>query len=1599
MRRRLARILLCIAALAAGTAAHGEGIENEGATLVLLPSTQYSRSPWAGWTYNVNKGAYVQWGQELDCQGTPPTDRYGRKWYEPAYTRTDGEFSWERHNAPYSSDAWYNGLPSYRWTYDYNVADLYVRRSFTLQGKLPTNVFLSCGHDDGVSHFYINGTLVRETDTGWNNAEYMRLSNAQKALLKTDGTENIIALHVHNNYGGAFADCGLYAIPDVEGGADPAEALVATEVTVANIDQTIDYSFNYGAWLELYNKAEENVSLGNIYISDNPEQMDKFCLPSTYGTIAPGKYACIFFDHNSADGTYGSTARKQVGFKLNTEGGSIYLSEDGKTPFMRVDYPAAIARCSWARKSPGSEEWGYNGSPTPGAANTAHFAEVRLDAPVPDTDSKLFSSSFRFSVEIPEGATLRFTTDGTAPTLTNGKTSSEGTFYVVNTSCYRFRLFRDGYLPSPVVTRSFIYRDKDYYLPVMSITTKGENLYGDSIGIYVDGVNGVDGRNHGKSNINMDWERPVNVEYITPDGTMAINQEAEMCISGGWSRHYAPASFKIKAAKLYEGQNSLDFPFFKGNPYKKYKQLLIRNGGNDNDTQRHGRVRDAITQEVLTSSGFYVDAQMYQPIHVFFNGKYIGMLNLREPNNKYNGTASYGYDDDLMDAFEYSNGYFQMAGTKEAFTEWHRLSQNARDEATYEKIKQLVDIDEVVNYFAAITYIGCTDWICNNNNSKGYRSLPDGKFHLTVLDQDWGWGNQGAVSTLSSYNGNELAQIFNGMRQNKDFQRQFVNAYCILGGSVFTPERCNAIGDSICNLVEAALSYENREPWTSFGEQRASMTTENSRAQRQDALRRVFALGQGMKVRVRSNTPQAALMLDNQAVPGGTFDGTLYAPVTLTASAPAGYVFDGWKAEGQVSLETKEVFPRASQWQYWDEGSIDEYLWNQPSCDFKAWKTGDAPLGYGGRGEKPVTTMASFHPSYYLRKTFTLESEPKEGDIFTLNLGADDGFILYINGTETERYLMPEGAVTYETLAVTHAPDPYYEAQMQIPAGLLHKGENTIAVRIHNNVLTSSDIFWAASLTQSTESENYIHTQKQLTLTQDRDLDLTAVFHRVKEGAPVRINEVSAENDIYVNDYHKRADWLELYNTTDRDIDLEGMFLSDDAGEPEKYKIAAADGVSTIIPAHGTKVVWADRKSGISQMHAPFKLENADGAVVTLQAADGSWADALCYTEHDSKGSFGRYPNGGSVVFQMSIPTIEKDNVLGTYDFLLGEIAQEERPITTTFALKEGWNWASHNLSEAYGREDLPEQVSIIRSQREEIYKDSILGWVGTLTSMRPATGYKIRTESDCEMTMDGFPYDTTIPVAVAKGWNWLGCPLSKATVLSEALSGLQATEGDRIVGFDDFAIYEDGKWSGSLRTLVPSHAYMLHAGRSQTFCWNALTRETRRSRKYAAAEEDEEDTLAKGYSPHSYPEVMNIIATVVHDGERESLDGCKVLAYAGEECRGEGFITEGKTFLTVHGDGEEELSFSILDEAGTEFPATEKLRFSALQLEGTTTLPYQLHITDSEDIMCSNPADTILTTKYYNLAGQQLPYPCFGVCIQRTFYKNGKIISKKVLR
>lgn len=1236
--------------------------KEDGTTLTISNMSVYdvtaSKEVWAGTLY-YNHCVYT------DANDVPQTALYitGRTesldWTLPEFD----DSMWSQTPMPMGTSGFIAEVKTVITSENLNY---WIRRTFDLSEVNSSSLYtLRVCHDD-TYEVYVNGNYIHGDESWTVGKEYVSFDIPWRFLRKG---RNVIATRLCQTGGGAFYDCAFVESPNAGTDSDPdadITKLIINEVNAAQIDQTIDYSNNYGGWIELYNPTDKRVSLDYIFISDDPTNLRKHRMPR-YGSIEPYGYRCIYFDHHPTDGVYGPDAGKQVPFKLDAEGGSIYLSDDGVIPFIQFTYPAAVSRCSFARRAVNSEEWCNNGKPTPEAANAADgFATVRLEAPVVDTDSKLFTDPFYINVEIPAGTTLRYTTDGSAPSYTVGKTLTNGRIRIDKTSTLRFGLFADGKLPSVITTRTYIKRDHDYYLPVIAVSTNPDNLYDDYIGVYVDGLNGVEGRNHGKSNINMDWDRPVNFEYITPDEGMVINQEATFTVSGGWSRFFLPTSFKIKANKIYEGMNSIDYPFYPLKQYNKYKQILVRNGGNDNDGMGTGRVRDVISQKVLMNSGFYVNAQDYQPTHVFFNGSYIGMFNLREPNNRFHGTANFGYDDDAMDSFEYSNGYFQKSGSRESFQRLVDLTVYADDPDVYEEIRQLLDIDSYVNFMAAETYVGPGDWIYNNNNVKGYRAVPDGRYRFTVHDFDSGWDIRDALGRINGNYGNDFMAIFNNLKQSEDFCRRFVNAYCIVSGSIYTPERVLAIADSICNLVAPALKFEGRAPWDSFNRQRNEMIGDDSRSARMQQLRNTFQLGAGIKVKLAVDNPQAMLMIDGQAVPYNAFDGTLFPPVTITASAPSGFIFDGW--ECQDGSSNISYISKGDEWSYYDRGSLDGASWKSLRYDDSAWGSGPSPLGYYTGGDRGYKTTISFggneqnkYPTYYFRKEIELEAAPTDAMSFRLNFTADDGFIVYINGAEAARYLMPEGDVSYSTYATTHAPGNPDSGTIELRNSLFREGRNIIAVEVHNNSATSSDIYWNAEIVcMGPASTTIVGDTNSMVLNDGAEGTYTARFHRIGQTVeeclaygvtPVRINEISAGNEIYVNDYIKRDDWVELYNMTDEPIDVAGMYLSDDEDDLMNSQIVSVGEGSTVIPPHGHLIVWMSKRTPISQLHAEFKLGNDDDSVVLLTAADGSWTDKFTYDEHTGFETYGRYPDGGGKIYRMSVPTIHNPNYLSSYDF------------------------------------------------------------------------------------------------------------------------------------------------------------------------------------------------------------------------------------------------------------------------------------------------------------------------------------------------------------
>ena len=120
----------------------------------------------------------------------------------------------------------------------------------------------------------------------------------------------------------------------------------------------------------------------------------------------------------------------------------------------------------------------------------------------------------------------------------------------------------------------------------------------------------------------------------------------------------------------------------------------------------------------------------------------------------------------------------------------------------------------------------------------------------------------------------------------------------------------------------------------------------------------------------------------------------------------------------------------------------------------------------------------------------------------------------------------------------------------------------------------------------------------------------------------LRINEVMPANAASCVDGAGEADdWLELFNDSDADIDLDGVSITDDRTTPDKF---ALDGLT--VPAGGVLLLWADDTVAQGTDHLPFKL-SAAAEEVLLFIGEGQ-VDEVTWTGAVADVGLGRFPDG-----------------------------------------------------------------------------------------------------------------------------------------------------------------------------------------------------------------------------------------------------------------------------------------------------------------------------------------------------------------------------------
>jgi len=474
-------------------------------------------------------------------------------------------------------------------------------------------------------------------------------------------------------------------------------------------------------------------------------------------------------------------------FKLNSSGEVLCLYNQYAEIVDSVSFGQLTVDYSYGRKPDGADNWFIFNQPTPGSSNTANGYTGYTDEPEFAISGGLFSGSLDVPIVFPDGVETYYTLDGSVPTKASIPYTNP--IHMESTTVLRARCFKDSYLPSKIITQSYII-NSDFVLPVVSLVTDPDNFFDTEIGIYVFGndANTVDYPYWG-SNFWEDWERSIHVELYEPDGQQGFSIDAGVKIFGSWSRLYPQKSLSIFARGRY-GYDKINYQIFPNLPISEYQAFILRNSGQD---WGHTFFRDAMMQS-LTADATDVDVQAYRPAMVLLNGEIWGIHNIREKFNEHYIASHHGVDPDNIDMIERDDiiihGDLVHYQSLINFVENNDISISDN----YEYVRTKMDVENILDYAASILYFAYSDWPWNN--VKCWRPKTDtGRWKWMLYDTDYGfhcghfesWWNTFDEMRNQDNKDTGTTLLFFKLMDNENCRKYFINRYADLLNTVFSP--------------------------------------------------------------------------------------------------------------------------------------------------------------------------------------------------------------------------------------------------------------------------------------------------------------------------------------------------------------------------------------------------------------------------------------------------------------------------------------------------------------------------------------------------------------------------------------------------------------------------------------------------------------------------------------------------------------------------------------------------------------------------------------------------------------------------------------------
>lgn len=842
------------------------------------------------------------------------------------------------------------------------------------------------------------------------------------------------------------------------------------ELVAKNGDGLKDEDGEEQDWLELYNPNPFPIDAGLYRLTDDGTLAVSWEIPA--GRVIDGEGFLVIFgsDKNRVG------AELHTDFKFSSEGDYIALLDDSGTTILGqipLDYPTTAL----FPEVPEDRSYGYDESgmlkffdkPSPGEVNGAGF-----DGFVADTgfshDRGFYDTEFSLliSSETPE-AVIRYTTDGSLPSATNGMTYS-GPLSISQTTAVRAMATKPGFAPTNVDTHTYIFASDVIASSVMDTGITQNAAYSEEMVNSLKALPVISINVENVGDLDNDSEQLTSVEMIFADGKQGFQEDAGISLFGGYYTDFAKKSYRLYFRKRY-GVGKLEYPLYRGfeNGYasvEKFDSLELRSGSHDM-AMRGAYMGNRFSDDTMLEMGNVNPHGRF--VHVIRNGVYWGQYHLRE---RWNAAMAEEYFGGEKEDYEAINGNANVGGWAPGTaydgdgSGWAEIKARAAGSTPWTSLLSRVDMRSYLDFMLMYK------WGSSENEYRAFLESKDFGLGMRIyLNDADGYFNPSGIAQNNDAGGpgNLLGRLkIEGDPDFKVFLADRIYEHYFNGGAFTVEKTVDRLQRRVDEVqlafyCEAARwGYRTPASWQSYQDNLLSSQLLTQRDTRLAELRNegLYPSVEAPEFSQHGGVVSAGYGLYVSSASGGT----VY--LTTDGSDPrlsGGAIYSGSQVFSGTTSGGVSLISEGSEWRYLDNGSNAGTAWKETGFNDSGWASGNGELGYGDGGEATVVSYGSNesakHVTTYFRRLFEVSGATGLTSL-NLDLKRDDGARVFLNGVEVVRSNLPTGNINFNTFAsaAIGGGDESAFTQFSVDAGLLLEGTNVIAVEVHQASAGSSDV-------------------------------------------------------------------------------------------------------------------------------------------------------------------------------------------------------------------------------------------------------------------------------------------------------------------------------------------------------------------------------------------------------------------------------------------------------------------------------------------------------------------------------------------------------------